>query len=153
MALKIRNERKDFALYLKQGLELRGLCKWQSIEDRYTIGIPDIFYSIRRKVNGTVHRSNGWVETKYLSKWPMGGSPVKMRKLTAQQRSFIHDVGEKGGNTWLFLAVREDFVLIPRQQIWEVGELSKAELLGVAAASWSGGIDWSELADLLAIGN
>lgn len=69
----------------------------QRVETRIDDGIPDVNYT------------GGWIELKYLPKWPRDPSAiVKIDHYTPQQRAWGLRRWRAGGMSWLLLHVRED---------------------------------------------
>jgi len=136
--------------------DIRGAMvgRWhaQRHEDRYSTGIPDVSFGIGR-------RSDGWVELKYLPKWP--ASRMACNKpwdfsydhFTAEQRNWMSLRARHGtGRVFLICRFGDTCTLV-----WNWARIEK--LLGVApldkvvkAASaqwWHAPIDPEELEQVL----
>ena len=94
-------------------------------EDRYTIGTPDISYGL----NGV----NGWIEAKYLDKWPKSGV-VKIDHYTPQQKNWLMERGKAGGKCFLLVGVGSEMMLFDHETAQDVGEMQQHTM--VISAKW-----------------
>lgn len=111
-------------------------------EDKFASGIADVSF-----VCGGSH---GWMELKQIDKWPVRpGTTVRCKHYTDEQRIFLKRKGRAGGNTWLFVKIQRDYLLIDWALAEQFGTLNKEETLQLASARWSNRVDWEELADII----
>ena len=82
------------------------VIKWLKAWDAYPIensvwpGTPDVNY---------IH---GWIELKKLPDWPVRpNTPVQVEHFTPQQRIWLKRRCKKGGDAWLLLQVKRDWLL------------------------------------------
>ena len=67
-------------------------------EDKFSLGVPDVSFGF----NGI----NGWIELKFLPKWPSNpDAPVKFRKFKPEQRNFLVSRGMAGGHCFLLALI------------------------------------------------
>ena len=92
----------------------------QNHEDKNSIGIPDISYGI----NGI----NGWIEAKYLGKWPRSGV-VKIDHYSGQQRNWLRIRGRAGGRCFLILQVDNVYMIFNHETAQSVGSMTQDEMM------------------------
>jgi hypothetical protein len=115
-------------------------------EDKFASGIADVSF--------VSYGKHGWMELKKIDKWPVRASTqVRCRHYTAEQRNFLVNKGGPGGNTWLFVKIERDYLLIHWQQAIKFGELNKEDTMQLAFAHWYNRVDWEELAAILGVGH
>jgi hypothetical protein len=121
----------------------------QRHEDKYSTGIPDVSYGIKRL-------ADGWIELKYTPALPTPGDgpwDFSMHHFTPEQRNWL-EKRTKHGTGRVFLMAR----MGPVTAIWNWNRIR--ELLGRAnfktimnasnAQWWHGPIDFEELTSVLA---
>jgi hypothetical protein len=108
-------------------------------EDKLQRGIADVSF-----VNNI--GLHGWIELKKLAQWPARESTlVTIKHYHDEQKIFLKDKGEAGGNAWLLIKIDRDVLLFDWDAAQEVGNLTKAEMFEVAAGYWLGKTDYREL--------
>lgn len=98
------------------------------VENVVGIGTPDVNYN------------NGWIELKYLAKWPAREqTPVTIDHFTPQQRTWLLRRHRKGGNAFLLLKVgKTDWLLFDGETAARhVGKVPKSRMIELAVAYWS----------------
>ena len=107
-----------------------------AVENPVRPGTPDINYI------------PGWIECKWMRAWPKNAdvAPVLMPHFTKQQRIWLKRRVRAGGEAWLMLQVRREW-LIFRGDIAAkiVGYANKPELIVSAARYWENGLVEKEL--------
>lgn len=90
-------------------------------------GTPDVNYS------------RGWIELKYLPRWPVRGGVVKVDHFTTQQRVWLTRRCAAGGKAFLLLKVGEsDWLLfIGSVAAAIVGKVTQKQLYYYALTSWT----------------
>jgi len=115
-------------------------------EDKFNSGIADVSF-----ICGGNH---GWVELKQLDKWPVRPSTiVRCKHYTTQQRHFLKAKGEHGGNTWLFVKIGRDYLLMHHGPAQLFGTMTSFETRFRSFGQWRNRMNWEELADILAAGH
>lgn len=98
------------------------------IESRVTgSGTPDVNYAW------------GWIELKYLPKWPVRPTtPVRVKHYTKEQRSWAIERTQAGGRVFLLLKVGEPEWLLFRGSLaaQHLGHVPRAELYRLTVARW-----------------
>lgn len=70
------------------------------VENRVGAGTPDVNYT------------EGWIELKWMRSWPKRGTTiVKIEHYTKQQKIFAVKRRRAGGNCWLLLQVKQQWLL------------------------------------------
>jgi hypothetical protein len=125
--------------YLRQGMKGR----WHATrhEDKFNLGIPDVSYGL----SGV----NGWIELKAKFAWPKRAmSPVPVG-LSKEQRRWILDRGDFGGNTWVLLRVRNEYLLFDWAVVDMLGVGSRAALMQACCGYWKKQINFDQLTKIL----
>jgi len=107
-----------------------------AVENPTHPGTPDVNY------NG------GWIELKWLPRWKRNcdKSPVLIEHFTEQQRRWLRKRTEAGGNAFLMLQVKREYLLFTGDIAAEyVGRVPKPELIEKTCAYWSKGLKKEEL--------
>lgn len=95
------------------------------VENPKRAGTPDINFI------------GGWMEVKFLPRWPKRDSTVvKLNHFTPQQKVWLWRRCQKGGKAWLFLQVESTYLLFCGSRARMVGSLNKTQLIGHADAVW-----------------
>lgn len=101
----------------------------QRIESHQTgSGIPDVNYSL------------GWIELKYLPRWPVRPStPVRIDHFTDEQRIWLTRRVNSGGRAFLLLKVGNNEWLLFRGDVAAriIGESNREELYAGVTARWT----------------
>lgn len=92
----------------------------QNHEDKNAVGIPDISYGI--------NDINGWIEAKYIKKWPISGI-VKCDHLTPQQKNWLSARGMTGGHCYLILQVDNEYMIFGHSDVFMIGILTQKEMI------------------------
>jgi hypothetical protein len=111
-----------------------------AVENPIRPGTPDINFV------------EGWIELKYLSKWPKGAdeNPVFFLHFTLQQRIWLTRRRLYGGRAYLLLQVQQDWLLFDGVVAAEhVGKVTRPRLIELAEARWLGGMNFKELTEWL----
>lgn len=96
------------------------------VENPVGPGTPDVNYV------------EGWIELKQLRYWPRTTGPVRVRHFRKGQRLWLRQRWEAGGNAWLLLRVRSDWLLFDGDVAARVvGLVSREELDRNARIAWS----------------
>ncbi len=96
------------------------------VENPVGPGTPDVNYI------------EGWVELKQLRHWPRTTGPVQIRHFRKGQRIWLRQRWEAGGNAWLLLRVRSDWLLFDGDVAARVvGLVPREELYRNARIAWS----------------
>ena len=125
--------------YLRNGMG----AAWESQrhEDRLSMGIPDVSYSIS---------CHGWIELKDREDVPKRAStPVTLPHYTADQRNWLERHGKRGGRCFILLQVANEYMLFDWRGTACVGRVPMAELRAAAVAVWIDRIDFKALRRLL----
>lgn len=94
-------------------------------EDKYKSGVPDISYGI--------NDINGWIESKFIDKWPTRDKTVNLRKFTSQQRRWITKRNNSGGNCYIILLVgkekrNREFLIFSGDYAMKLGHVTRNEM-------------------------
>lgn len=93
-----------------------------------------------------VHYMDGWIELKWLRAWPARpGTIVRIEHYTPQQKLWIRRRHLAGGNVFLLLQVRKEWMLFTHPATMEVGKLTKQQLIDKAYKYWPNGLRMEEL--------
>ena len=96
-----------------------------SVENSAWPGTPDINYT------------EGWIELKWLRNWPVRGGVVKIDHFTTQQRFFLGQRWQKGGNAYLLLSIKSEWLLFTGDvAAKEVGRRNREDLILLSHAYW-----------------
>jgi hypothetical protein len=110
-----------------------------AVENPCLPGTPDVNYI------------EGWIELKWLPKWPKRDvTKVRIPHYTKQQRVWHFKRRRAGGQSWLLLQVRREWLLFDGAVAALVlGHATKKELISAAEAYWNAGLPAQDLVDLL----
>lgn len=120
----------------------------QRHEDKYSTGIPDVSFGIKRL-------SEGWIELKFLPTYPAKSDVKKfdfaIDHFTADQRNWLTLRTQHGtGRVFLFVQMGNVSIIWRWAQLAPLlGKHTLKYLEGVACGSWSGPVDYDELAQIL----
>lgn len=94
--------------YIKKGLENR----WHAtrLESSAGNGVPDITYGIPGEHGGL--GLNGFLELKYIPKWPIKPETKVKLPLRPEQKLWIKTRGSVAGNVWVLCRIEDDFFLL-----------------------------------------
>ena len=125
---------------------LMGHLDLQSIEDKYSKGIPDLNYC----AEGT----EGWIELKIMVGWPaMENTPITsaLRHLTPEQCNWMRRRTRHGGRTFLFIKIMttREFMLFKGEDAREVKDATEERARELALQTWTGSVKVPELLALL----
>ena len=100
------------------------------VENPVRPGTPDVNYI------------EGWIELKWMRRWPTRDyTMVRLPHFTMQQRRFLRDRYEKGGNAWLLLQVGKEWLLFTGRDACDyVGQVSRKGLYKTARVRWTKGL-------------
>lgn len=116
---------------------LRGLDPVR-VENVACAGTPDINYV------------GGWIENKYIDRWPVRKGIVRCDHFTPQQRVWHIRRRYAGGKSFVFLQVGRDYLLFKGEDAANhLGKVDEAELKTVALGVWIGMLDEVEFRNLL----
>lgn len=91
-------------------------------------------------------RGHGWMELKHEHNWPARSSTiVRLKRFTDEQKAFLKEKGQGGGNTWLLLQIENDHLLYHWYDVHLLGTLDVCETVELAWAKWMGrqkGLTW-----------
>jgi hypothetical protein len=112
-----------------------------SVENPALPGTPDVNYV------------EGWIELKWLRKWPVGEDTiVRIDHFTPQQRVFHIRRRQAGGRCWFMLQCRREWLLLDGADAalninteW----CTKAHLIELAVHYWPQSLDQRELVECL----
>lgn len=125
---------------------MRGRWIAQRFEDRFSYGIPDVGF-VMRKGGGW-----GFLELKRIPAWPKREStPVAIphKKHWQIQQAWAERIGRLTGRVFLLLQVERAYFIFTWQQMQEVGKLTANGLLVHAEACWANKMDYTELEVIL----
>lgn len=110
-----------------------------SVENLVGVGTPDVNYV------------GGWIELKVLEKWPVRPStPVRLPKLTQEQRIWLARRWARDGQAHLLLAVAHEWLLFTGiSSFHAVGYLNRQDLYDEAVAHWEKAPTSQELLEAL----
>jgi len=111
----------------------------KTVENSIGPGTPDINYI------------EGWIELKWLRNWPRRDDTiVTIPHFTLGQRRWLRNRHERGGNAWLLLQCRVEWLLFHGLDAHDyVGRLSRTGLYKVARERWTRGLNDKELVKCL----
>lgn len=106
-----------------------------SVENAVYPGTPDVNFC------------EGWIELKWLRRWPAKDSTVvSLDHFTPQQRQWLRRRWDRGGRAWLLLQVGKEWLLFDGHTACDtVGHVTRRELKFHAAQYWPSGLDDKEL--------
>lgn len=112
---------------------LLGHCHFQSIEDKYTSGIPD--------VNLCIKGTDVWLELKQIGKFPVrSNTPLKtsLNHLTNDQMNWILKRVKHGGKAFVLLRIQQprQWFLIAGKDARELKEWTQEDLISNCSAHW-----------------
>ena len=88
----------------------------------------------------------GWIELKWMRRWPRLGGVVRIDHFTPQQRNWLRRRWEKGGGAWLLLQVGQEYLLFEGPTAAEhVGMVNRTRLRQLAVKIWDRGMKFKEL--------
>ena len=120
---------------------IRALCSLDAIavENPTRPGTPDVNYI------------EGWIELKWLRRWPRGDKVVVLLPhFTRQQRRWLRDRHKRGGSAWLLLQCGCEWLLFHGLDAHDyVGRLTRDGLYRVARVRWTRGLQDKELVECL----
>lgn len=102
-----------------------------AVENRVEVGTPDVQFI------------GGWMELKWLDRWPSIKSDeiVRLRHYTQEQRNWARRRKRRGGACWLLLHAGRDWLLFDGEVAAEhVGRCTKAQLFELAERVWRGAL-------------
>ncbi len=110
-----------------------------SVENSAYPGTPDVNFV------------DGWVELKWLRNWPKCETAiVAISHFTPQQRVWLLRRARAGGNVWLLLQCKREWLLFDAQTAARVvGRSSVNELVRWAHTYWPSGLKKDELLSIL----
>lgn len=105
--------------------KMKGWWHVQRHEDKYSVGIADISYA--------ANFVDGWIELKYLPKWPKTYDLlVPIKHFTAQQKNWLVARGERGsGNVYVMLKVdgqTKSYMLFHYSVARRLGSMSRSDM-------------------------
>ena len=108
------------------------------VENSACPGTPDINCSL------------GWIENKYVGRWPTSGRIMKVPHFTPQQRVWLKRRTLFGGRCWMMLQVGRELLLLEGSVAAELVGLADEETLRRSAVRvWSRGLSHTELLECL----
>ena len=126
--------------------------RWEAtrVENPAAPGTPDVYYTL---IRDEIPRSKwlgypkmmGWLELKYLHKWPKKESTViTIEHFTPQQKNFIRTHGKAGANIKLLLQVKKDYLLFDWKSSLLIGKLTQEQMRDECIIAWFPRIDFDE---------
>lgn len=109
----------------------------QRLEDKYSVGIPDLAYSTN---------VNGFIELKAVAKGPKDPDAIfRIRHYTPEQRNWLRDHGKRAGYCYLFIRLGGDEYLLFDWTVCHLVNISTlTHLREMATARWVGAMDWDD---------
>lgn len=97
-----------------------------SVENHAYPGTPDVNFI------------EGWAELKWLRAWPAGASTiVRLEHLTQQQRIWLVKRKRAGGNVWLILQCRREWLCFNTEEAFlRVGSVPQSTLKEIGTVLW-----------------
>lgn len=110
-----------------------------AVENPVNPGTPDVNYI------------EGWIELKWLRRWPVRADTiVKIEHYTNQQKIFAVRRRRKGGQCWLLLEVREQWLLFDGAvAAMRINRTTAEELFEYAHRVWPEGLKDEELLECI----
>lgn len=97
-----------------------------AVENPARAGTPDVNYV------------EGWIELKVERRWPVkDDTPLRLKKYTDQQKTWLRRRWSKGGNCFLLLQVGREILLFRGEDAHHIGTLPRAQLRLLACRSWN----------------
>ena len=114
-----------------------------AVENRIGTGTPDVNFI------------GGWVELKWLRRWPRSEERVvTISHFTIQQRNWLKRRWRRGGACWLLLQVHHEWLLFTGDvAAAHVGRASTLWLRELAYRRWDKGMKYKELIECLNLGS
>ena len=96
------------------------------IESPITPGNPDVNYTL------------GWIELKYMPRWPIKGGPLRVDHYTPEQRKWALRRKKAGGRVYLLLKVgRDEWLLFDGAVAAQIiGKYDREQLYHATLARW-----------------
>lgn len=102
-------------------------------------GLPDVFYCLAGVC--------GFIELKYLKKWPVRDTTGTTLGVTAAQRLWLGGLAKAGGRSFVLVRIEEEWLLIPAYA--GLDKATREEWCMRALIHTTGGMDWDRLMDIL----
>jgi hypothetical protein len=111
----------------------------ERVENKASLGTPDVSWAGGGK--------EGWIELKWVARWPVKGGPLALDHFTPQQRLWLTKRCLAGGRADVLLGVgSDDFLLFSGATAARVlGKLEYSALLSLCKTSILGGLDSNKL--------
>lgn len=113
-------------------------------EDLIGSGVPDVSFGYRG--------NNGWIELKYLKKFPVRATTrIRIPHLTGAQCNWLINRNVKGGNCWILIQIANEYFLFPVigiRYIWH-HKFTAEQFRKGATGHWVGSIDKDEFLRIL----
>lgn len=94
---------------------------------RTGVGMPDVNIA-----------TGAWIELKWAKSWPKREStPLRLPHFTEEQKRWALRRSAAGGECYLVLQVRQDWMVFDHIQMQFVGTLTRAELQATSIAYWT----------------
>ncbi len=108
-----------------------------AVENPARPGTPDVNYA------------EGWIELKWLRKWPADeDAVVPFPHFTSQQRVFHLRRRQVGGASWVLVQCRREWLLFRGEDAaLHLGKISRQQMLDLAHRSWANGLVQKELVE------
>ena len=122
--------------YIRKGMK----PYWQAtrIENTTGNGVPDVTYTIVK---------HGWIELKYIPKWPVRGPTIVKLPLRPEQKLWIESRGKLARYVWVICRIEDDFFLLNHNQAVESYEgWRREEWIERSQIHWHKKIDFLQLA-------
>jgi hypothetical protein len=106
-----------------------------AVENPARVGTPDVNFA------------DGWIELKWLRKWPeKPETPVRFPHFTVQQKAWIMQRQAARGNVWVLVQCRTEWLLFDGKTACKVlGQVNKATMIEHCRQYWPNGLDRKEL--------
>ncbi len=101
---------KESDLWRYVGGGLAGRWHATRIESSSGNGVPDVTFAIPSNIPG-IKGTQGFLELKYIPKWPVKASTLVKLPLRAEQKLWISNRGKVAGNVWVLCRIDNDFFL------------------------------------------
>lgn len=130
--------------YVRKGLNkvIPRESRMDRVENLLGSGMADVNYCIEG--------SEGWIENKFLKKYPARpGTPVKI-KWQPEQRPWLISQTRAGGRAFVLIQVDKDYFLYNADsRINLIGTMNKAQLWANATCVWERFIHFPKLKEIL----
>jgi hypothetical protein len=101
-------------------------------EDAYQLGIADVSF-VTQPSFSDVKGEHGWMELKWRAGWPSrANTAVTFPHYTDDQRFWLMRKGDKGGMTFLFAQIGDNYLLFDHVEAQRVGLLNTADTFEAA---------------------